>query len=295
MPLTIHRDIEHIRYLNLPENYYSHHNNNSLFRKRLENQSDFAKNLNEPSIFGKFASYSDYLRSLELLLNSTLETEHRCEFFKRKVYPIDCEGDQCLEVGPGTGILTKYLLDKFKHLTLVDKNKESLDLINQWKQPQNTTIKMINESILNVKLQPGFYNMAVISHVLYYINCKKWLDVIKNMFQALDSGGVLFIVMNEGLDKSKLIKHFGGKDLEIDSLINECMEQINASFDLFASEESYYSLGITAMLHIAGLHLFDVGAVANKKRLIEFIDKHCRVRDDFFQLKVNQKFILLYK
>jgi phospholipid N-methyltransferase len=284
-----------VKYAKIPKKFYRHIISPCQFNKRLECLKAFAKNLNDPPIFGKFHTYSDYLNTLQLLLKSTLETEHRCEFFKRKVYPIDCQGDKALEIGPGTGVLTKYLLVKFHHLTVIDKNKESLDLIVQLKEAESKVVNTIHSSILEVKLKSLAYSMAVISHVLYYIDCKKWLTVIKNMFQALDHGGVLLIVMNEGLDKSKLIRHFGGQDLDVDRLVIECMKQINASFELFVSKESYYALGITAMLHIAGLHLFDASTVATKGKLIQFIHEQCRIKDDLFRLDIKQKFILLYK
>lgn len=87
--------------------------------------------------------------------------------------------DLVIEIGPGLGNLTNYLLDVAKHVLLVEIDKNMIDVINQ-RFFNKTNYTLLNEDILKVDLdsvisklendmKTKFDNVLVVANLPYYI------------------------------------------------------------------------------------------------------------------------------
>ena len=97
---------------------------------------------------------------------------------------IDIENKTILEIGPGTGNLTRYILNKKpKHITVIEKDN---DLINKLKHRFKENLNVINNDILNVEENLLFKEKVIVfGNLPYNISTEilsKWIINLKNDF-----------------------------------------------------------------------------------------------------------------
>lgn len=277
-------------------NYYEKYENNALTKEHLKKLSDFSKTIENPFIWGKFNSEQHYLNTLGLVLSSTHETRNRISFFLNKIIPELPVDGSLLDVGPGDGSLTKSIAQKFKHITLVDINHQGLNDL-QKRLPPALSIEQITKNILDVELPSDYYQLAVLSHMLYYIEPNLWLEIITSVYQSLKKNGVMVIIMGgDEQGKSELIKYFGGQALGIDQLATQCRNTFGAdNVNFYASNESFVACSPEAMLHISAFMLADANILASKDDLTRYINQAFKKSDSHFEMTTKQKYIIIKK
>lgn len=269
---------------------------NRLTRDNLQRLALFSESIQKPSPYGKFFNEKHYLATLEFVLASTHETVNRILFCLNQILPEIPHRVNLLDVGPGDGSLTKALAPHFQHTTLVDVNHLALDTL-QKKLPASIRFEPIAGNILNVDLKAGCYDLAVLSHMLYYIEPNQWLETIKSVYRSLKINGTLVVILGgDELGKARLIKHFGGQVLEINQLAVQCFNTFGKdNVSLYASEEAFIACTREAMLHISGFMLADADIFAAEEDLNPYITRHLQCSDDYFEMTTRQKYIIIKK
>lgn len=95
-----------------------------------------------------------------------------------------------LEIGPGTGVLTEKLMQKYAHLSVVEVDMESIDYLQQ----QYPDLTILHEDFLKLDFEKHFGNdeVAVIGNFPYHISSqilfkaleeKKQVPALVGMFQ----------------------------------------------------------------------------------------------------------------
>jgi len=123
------------------------------------------------------------------------------------------------------------------------------------------------------------------------------MDVVNKAYLSLQNNGKLVIVLGgDELQKSELIKHFGGDTIQIDRLARQCSDTFgNSCVSLFQSEEAFYAKTQEAMLHIAAFMLKDANITARRDDLIHYIDGHFKRSDGQYEMTTKQKYIVIEK
>jgi SAM-dependent methyltransferase len=267
---------------------------NSISREKLNDIANRVLDLREPNSFGKFQTNGDYLKTLDILLESTFETSNRYCFFQKIIIPKIRNFFEMLDIGPGTGALTQMIGEKFNYVTAVDSNIEPLLSLKK-NFPNPTKLKIIHQSIIDVNVPRNKFDLAILSHVLYYIPVNKWTCIIDKLLNSLVPSGVLVVILNGGMGKAKLIKHFGGTPRNIDHLLPDLTEKSGVNVEMYVSKEIFYSLGLEPLLHISGIHLLDAGISASREDLTSYLEKNSTKVNGIYELDVNQKFLILQK
>jgi predicted SAM-dependent methyltransferase len=158
-------------------------------------------------------------------------------------------------------------------------------------------LEKIHCSILDSKLPTEHYDLAILSHLLYYIDKSDWLETIKIAYKAIKPEGYLVITLSgEELGKAELIKYFGGYPVEIDNLTKQCISLFGSeNVWVFSSEERVITTDLSSMLHIGGFFLYDARVVANKNILRDYIENHCHQADNTHLITTQQRFIAIKK
>ncbi len=93
---------------------------------------------------------------------------------KEMVESADIKGDDyVLEIGPGKGVLTEKILEKSKHLFVIEKDKDMIPILEQRfeKEIKNKKLKIIEGDIL--KFSPEEYfkekKYKIVANIPYYI------------------------------------------------------------------------------------------------------------------------------
>ncbi len=97
---------------------------------------------------------------------------------------VDIENKNILEIGPGNGNLTKYILNKKpKKFTVIEKDN---DLISVLKEQFKENINIINDDVLNIDESSIFNERAIVfGNLPYNISTEilsKWIINLKNNF-----------------------------------------------------------------------------------------------------------------
>ena len=274
---------------------------NSLTKRDKENTELEKKckglvKIPEPSVFGTFSNNRHYLQTVEFLTNFTNETTNRVNFFLKNILPKLPIKERLLDVGPGNGILSTYLGPHFFHITLVDADQNVLEEVkHRLFIKKHVSIECIHDAIENVPLHDNDFDLAVLSHVLYHVSRLEWNNLVHKVYSSLRNGGYLVIVINDGLDRSKLTQHFGGINLNIEKLITDCQKSLDTEVSIFITNEVVTTHEQEYIMHIAGLFLHDAQTATSKVDLADFIDKEFLKVDGRDEMTMQQTLIVLKK
>jgi len=106
-----------------------------------------------------------------------------------------------LEIGPGTGNLTKFILEKKpKKLLLIEKDKRLCNILNS-KLDNFNNYKILNEDILKFDLNSNFKSEIIFGNLPYNISTQILVKLIK--FDYLDSKveKIIFMFQKEVADR----------------------------------------------------------------------------------------------
>jgi 2-polyprenyl-3-methyl-5-hydroxy-6-metoxy-1,4-benzoquinol methylase len=270
--------------------------NANQYLQNLQELDDFSKTIALPHVIGKFNSDEHYLKTLKLVLQSTLETHNRILFFHDKILPKLEHKNSFLDVGPGDGSLTLEVAKYFKSITAIDSNHYALDCLEKALH-QNISLTKINKSIADVDMDCYSYDLMILSHVLYYVSSNIRLKIIESAYNGLKKNGNLVIILGgDELGKASLIEYFGGENLKIDQLALDCFRIFGANnVSLYASDEAFLTHSKEAMFHIAAFMLGDANISAKNDDLNRYIDRNFQLSENRFLMTTRQKFIIIKK
>ena len=269
---------------------------NAINKENLKKQAEFSETIECPDVFGKFNNEQHYLKTLNLVLSSTNETRNRILFCLNEILPLIPVDGSLLDIGPGDGSLTQTLAHHFQNITMVDVNHHALNILKN-ALPSSINTTSITGCISNIDLNSANYNLAVLSHMLYYIEPKLWFEIIKSVYENLKEDGMLVIILGgDELGKSDLIEHFGGQVLGIDPLAIQCRHTFGeANVSLYASDEAFVTCTQEAMLHIVGFMLADANISASEEDLNKYITQRLQHSASHFEMTTRQKYIIIKK
>lgn len=288
----------HLDYQRLSEKFFNGMRNELTFH-RLKKLASFARAIPEPNRIGRFNDELHYAKTLSLMLRSTSETRHLGLFFRRHILPSLLNKHSLLDVGPGDGQLTGWVGNHFRELTAVDNNQAVLDALNVKQKilRKKTSLTKCYDSVLDVQLAENTYDLALLSHVLYYVDSADWSLVVDDMLKTVKPGGKLVIALSgDAMGKARLIEYFGGDRLDIDTLSVACLAKYGeANVDTFSSKESVLGLDLNVMLHISGLFLYDKEVTASRWDILEYLERYHQHPDGYFEMTTQQKVIVIHK
>ena len=125
------------------------------------------------------------------------------------------ENDMVIEIGPGLGTLTKFLLQKAKKVLCVELDKKMIKILNDRFSDYNN-FELINEYILKVNLKKiiednkkteQIANVKIVANLPYYITTP---IIMKLLEEKLDIESITVMIQKEVADR--LIEIPGGKN-----------------------------------------------------------------------------------
>lgn len=125
------------------------------------------------------------------------------------------ENDMVIEIGPGLGTLTKFLLQKAKKVLCIELDKKMIKILNDRFSDYNN-FELINEDILKVNLKKiiednkkteQIANVKIVANLPYYITTP---IIMKLLEEKLDIESITVMIQKEVADR--LIEIPGGKN-----------------------------------------------------------------------------------
>jgi len=278
--------IEQINYNNVKD---------EIIRSKLDFLETISKDLPNQEVYGYFYNTDHHLYTQKLLDASTKETKKLKYFFLKNILPTLQNHDNLLDVGPGNGGLHKLIRRPFSNVTTVDIQEKYLDNLRKTQRKHKNNY-YLNGDIQDVTLPIDHYDLAVLSHVLYYCDESSQFEIIRKMLNSVKVGGQVVIVLSTGLTKAKLVNKFQGQLPNVDSLIAQCVNKLSASTKIYNSKSYFISKSMKAMLHIMGIFLHNSETFAIRDDLEEFALANCFHKDhEVFCMDSQQTSIVLQR
>jgi len=244
-------------------------------------------------VIGEFLDHQQYLFAVDLLILSTLETQHRNQILSHRVMPMFKSFNNMLDIGVGNGDLTHHLGSYYNYVTIIDNDQNALDNIQDDYYLADTKTNKILGSILEVDIPDKKYDLILLSHVLYYIDPDLRISLVSKLRNMLSNEGYLMIIFNEGLSRYEFTKHFGGKNFEFSELLNKLKsEDYHNSVRIIESREEIRNSNLNEMLHIASVCLKDASATENIDDVKDYLRSH-HYNDGVYSMEMTQNIILI--
>jgi 16S rRNA (adenine1518-N6/adenine1519-N6)-dimethyltransferase len=142
-------------------------------------------------------------------------------------------GPAIIEFGPGLGVLTKELENKVKNITVIEIDKNMVEILET---QLNKNVKIINQDILKVDLSKLTSNKtSIIGNLPYYITT----EIIEKVYE-ISTDIEEFIIMIQQDVATKILNLKQGKDLSFVSIISNYAFNIDLVVD--ASKNCFYPI-----------------------------------------------------
>ncbi|MBN8828720.1 MAG: class I SAM-dependent methyltransferase [Sphingobacteriia bacterium] len=268
---------------------------NLINEERLEYLENASKILPIPEMYGSFFNDDHYFKTLNLLINSTDEVRHIYHVISKMILPNLTSYNSFLDVGCGDGKFTRFIGKNFDKITAVDVEQSALNNLQPYHFSSNKKVTKILGSIADVNLPTTEqYDFILLAHIIYYIDQLQINDLINNLRKKLSKNGRILIIIDEGLDREKLVQHFGAKKKRLleDVIIENLLNKVNVTVETHLIKETFKTKSINTMMHIAGICLNDAKAIAEENKLKEYL-MYNHFKNDYYEINMFQKFIII--
>ncbi|MBT3182478.1 MAG: ribosomal RNA small subunit methyltransferase A [Deltaproteobacteria bacterium] len=156
---------------------------------------------------------------------------HADPTIKKIVSSLEIDDDFIIEIGPGPGIMTKYIAEKAKHLYAIDTDSAMIDVASE-ELSEYKNIEWVNDDILNVdlaKLLPKKKIVKIIGNLPYNISSQIIFWMIDNRDKI--SSAVIMLQKEVAL---RICAKSGGRDYGILSVISQAFSSCKKLFDVSA-------------------------------------------------------------
>ena len=230
----------------ISRDYFTH--DFKITTKQMHEVAKESTKLTTPHRFGMFINDQHYLDSVDLLINSTTETQRRNILIEQEVLPSLTHFDNMLDIGVGNGELTEFVGQHFTNITIVDNSLDTLNKIHD-NHTSGTKIDKILGSVLDVEIPNKQYDLILLSHVIYYINPELRNVLISKLYNLLNTDGIILIIFIEGGNRYEMTRHFGGTHFNFDNFTQYTLDSYK-NVNIIEFEETIQTNAIEPMLHI---------------------------------------------
>lgn len=229
--------------------------------------------------FGTFIDDAHYLTSFKLYLKC-MQGPDFAVHCTEQILPKLPNRRNMLDIGPGTLRMTRIVGKDFERLSLLDVNEDVLSQIDDEPVVAGQEVTKYHSGILEAELPDDSFDFVMCSHMLYYVDRPKWMDVMWKCLKSLTPGGILAVAMSgdEG-GKADMDIHFGGGCINIQSWVKECQETFGPEqVDVFHCSEFSSAHDLETMVHLAGFLMGDVDVKKRVTRaaITSYVETNCR-------------------
>ena len=169
-------------------------------------------------------------------------------FQRYKSMSLFFRGSRCLELGPAQGEMTKYIVNDFDDLTLVDASNSLLNNIPDYSNVKKI-VSLFEDFDTDIK-----YDTILLDHVLEHV--KDPVNILRRISSWLDKNGILIVGVPNGNSIHRLI------GVEMGYLSKNT--QLNERDILLGHRRVYTMNSLKSDLITAGLNVEYMGGVTLK-------------------------------
>lgn len=135
-----------------------------------------------------------YKDQFDLLSYSTNEYKQSVKYIRTQILPLLSSTDYLLDIGAGSGNLSKPLSQEFHHTTIVEPNTLYFSELHNWASENNINLDGYNGDWLNYEFEK-LVDLVAIAHVLYFVPPANRTEFIRKAYACVKPGGYLLIIL----------------------------------------------------------------------------------------------------
>lgn len=141
--------------------------------------------------------------------------------------------EEIIEVGPGTGALTTFLLDEFKEITCVEVDQRCIEYLNSNLKPKHSGLNILEADFLKLDLKELLQQpTAIVGNFPYNISSQIVFSVLDNYQNIPFMVGMFQKEMGH-----RIASPHGSKEYGVISVFAQLLYDVNVEFDI--SPESF--------------------------------------------------------
>jgi SAM-dependent methyltransferase len=205
---------------------------------------------------------NDYHRAFELFMADTDEKAVTHEYLTALVEQLPGRG-LFLDVGAGDGVTTRHVGQYFEHTIAIEPSTPMRQALRRLCPHAVVLAKPVEEVELDARV-----DLALCSHVLYYVPDSAWLGTVWRILNWVVPGGVLMIMLqNPENDCMQVVRHFTGVRFNLSDLASTVERNGNGVIDsmtLTTLPIRYRSTNVADAIDVAEL-MINVPALRSRR------------------------------
>lgn len=200
--------------------------------------------------------------------------------------------DLFVDAGAGTGSTTAWLTPYFKRTIAVEPNPS----LFQELKAACPSAESLSTKILDTEL-PAAADLALCSHVLYYIDEKEWLPTASRILSWLaPTGTAVVLLQNPETDCMKMYREFYNHRFLIAPLAEDLkkanpnlkvsVERVESWIETRDAESAYRIAEFV-------LNLIPMEIIVPEQHVKNYVEKHFKVSEGHYRFSCHQDFMLL--
>jgi len=137
--------------------------------------------------------------------------------------------ENIIEIGPGTGALTEYLLKDFSNLTCIEVDKRCIDYLNIHLLPKNAGLGIIDADFMKLDLKSIIKDQtAIVGNFPYNISSQIVFKILENYENIPFMVGMFQKEMGHRIASKNVSKEYG-----VISVLAQLLYDVEVEFDIF--------------------------------------------------------------
>jgi len=137
--------------------------------------------------------------------------------------------EQIIEIGPGTGALTNYLLNDFDNLTCIEVDRRCVEFLNENLKPNYSNLQIVEADFLKLNLKEFIKTpTAIVGNFPYNISSQIVFSILDNYENIPFMVGMFQKEMGHRIASKNVSKEYG-----VISVFAQLLYDVDVEFDIF--------------------------------------------------------------
>lgn len=232
---------------------------------------------------------------------STNEKRELVSFLRGKIIPrLDNSMASLLDVGADDGSIAKAICGRFDRITLIEPNPTSAYGLAKGafgRLHEGKEYRIIPVPFQTTDLGMERYDLALLSHVIYYFDPRSWVDAAaKAHHHTVHGGAVVLAYSGDNGDTAALVRRFGGTPLDFCHFEKACGDRFhNATIERYELGTVLRASSPEAMMHFSGFLLRDADCSATSSELREHVENNFKKDERYYEMKKYDTVLVIWK
>jgi hypothetical protein len=200
-----------------------------------------------------------------------------------------------LDVGAADGTTTRFLSPYFEHTVCIEPSAPMRRALAR----ACPRAEVVAEPVLEARIDARA-DLALLSHVLYYVPREQWTATVTRLLEWLAPGGLLLVLLQDpDAACMRMVRHFTGLRFDLRELADDLAalpRDLAGGVELDTVPARYRSGDLDETVSVAGFHLsLPCGPSPTRDAVRAYVRQHLRDGDGGYVLRHDQHVLRVHR